>query len=979
MPAVLLFLTLLPSPKLHASNSTHSLIVVQQDTTEEKEVSIEAIKKINTLNTKKLTIDTVNLSVIKANPYVHIGDYLKGQASGVLVQSPTAEPGSYQNIVIRGLSRPQLSNNDINSNIAAVYVNGIPMALDHNFSKDLQRYDLTRLGASTDYYSSIDLSTVQSIEIIKDPVRLSELGPLATNGAIWITTYGGLSSTRLISINSYMGFNTKPQITPVNADFENRFRRQFYNRYPSTDPNVESRYPGYLSDSTNVNYYGPANWMDRYFSNSMLSNLDLSIKGGTSRANFGFMAGFTNNASASDDTQMKKYNVLLNINMLPFEWMNISTYLNGRRSSRDRNRNIRDRLLEMAYYPDLSTPISPNTQVYSDFISRYDRTVLDDNVINNFQGNIKLDADIIEGLKFTTNFMIDYSEGRRDLFYPKDLMETINYQSGFINYSQRYIFSNALAYNFNTGKNEFKFKVGTDYQQDLYRFYFARAFDGPNDYIKLNIVQSDPNKGDYLLPRGDLKVSRWNGQESYHMQSFYGTANYIYDDTFDFKAVIRWDGASTIQKDSRWMLTPAFSASWNLAKTLESKEDFKVRASYGRIALPNYNSRYAMGPQYSGNSLGILEDPTISSYYGFVGLTRSYKNGWIGYNLNWAYSDKYELAIEKSLLDSRINTMLAFYQTYDRNQIIGVPVPGEFGFSSQFKNGLEVKNMGFDANLNIKVLDTKEDRLSWTTSLNFNFNKNELTKLPDNLNELIIGDRILKVGHAIDSYWLYENLGIYNNAGEIPTLGGSLLSVDGLEFTVGDAIWKDQDGNGIINTDDKVIKGRSTPNFFGGFNNSFSYKKFQLDLGIIYALGQKVLNQRASNRYNFISNESSNSIFAVREIFNWQNDIDLDKYPIYNVWSNTNPYRLDQDLFLENASYLKLRSVTLGYDLSNLGVVSRLIPTVRRAYVYVNGNNLFTLTPFSGNDPELINFNGYYDAYGMQFSRSFTLGIKLDL
>src|SRR5690606_10476261 len=125
-----------------------------------------------------------------------------------------------------------------------------------------------------------------------------------------------------------------------------------------------------------------------------------------------------------------------------------------------------------------------------------------------------------------------------------------------------------------------------------------------------------------------------------------------------------------------------------------------------------------------------------------------------------------------------------------------------------------------------------------------------------------------------DSYWLFTNQGIYTDQSEIPVSEtGRRLNMDGLDFSVGDAKWADLDNNGIINNYDKVLNGKSTPNLFGGFNNALNYSKFQLDIGFIFALGNNVLNQRASNRYNFISSESG-GVNAVKEIFHWQQDLD---------------------------------------------------------------------------------------------------------
>jgi len=942
-----------------------------QDTTEER-VSEEAKAKINNLNRLVLTIDSIDLLPVKNNSYVSVGQYLTGQSAGVYVQTPSAEPGTYQNVVVRGLSSPQFYNADIGSNQATVYVNGIPMGQENGFAYDIQRYDYNRIGPATDYLASLDISSIKSIEVIKDPIRLAELGPLAANGAIWITTYGGRSGDRQISVNSYYGINTKPAVTPFNAQYEDLFRQNFYSKYGTLDDVL--KYPGYLADSTNLNYYGNADWSHIYYSNAALYSIDMKLNGGTDRANFGFFGSHTRNAISSDQTGLERYSALVNINMLPFEWFKVSTYMNGRRLGRDRNKNLRDRYAEMAYLPDLTTPLSPNKSVYSMYTDHYNREVVDDNVTTSFQGNINLSLDILENLNFTSSFSVDYNEGVRDLFYPSTLMETINYMSTYYGYTQRFIFGNKISYHKLLDENMFKVTVGSDYSEDIYRYNYARAYDGPNDYIKLNVVTGDSNNSEYLQPQGGLRVLRWNNKEQFNLHAIYSKFDYAIKNLWDFEAVLRWDGSSTVQRDSRWLFTPGASARWNVSNQFDMDNLFNIKMAYTRLGKPVYNSRFAAGPQYAAN-LGWGDEPTISSYYGFAGISRDYSYGWTGYDLKWAYSDKMELTFNNSFLQDRLSTAISLYQTDDKDQIVLTPVPLEFGYEGQYKNGLAVSNQGIDVVINGVVLPAKEKGLGWTAGVNFNINKNEVTALPEGLDELAIGENKLKVGEAVDNFWLLQNTGIYTTASDIP-VG---LSNNGVPFAVGDAKWVDQNGDQNIDDDDKVFSGRFTPKFFGGFNNTFTYKGVDLNLGFTYAVGHKALNQRASNRYDFINNESQNSINGAREIFQWQQDVDISLYPYYNVWSGTAPYRLDQDLFLENASYLKLRTVSLGYDLSKLPSVVSMVPTVRRAYVYLNVNNVFTVTKFSGNDPELVNFNGIYDGYGLPLTKTFTLGVKLDL
>jgi len=194
---------------------------------------------------------------------------------------------------------------------------------------------------------------------------------------------------------------------------------------------------------------------------------------------------------------------------------------------------------------------------------------------------------------------------------------------------------------------------------------------------------------------------------------------------------------------------------------------------------------------------------------------------------------------------------------------------------------------------------------------------------------------------------------------------------------VGDPQWIDQNGDYLIDDNDRVMKGNQQPKFFGGFNNTVAYKNWSMNMNWYFALGHSALNQRAANTYDFINLENTNSIESVREVFFWQQDVDISKYPIYNPWSNSNPYQLNQDLFVENLSYLKLRSITLGYDFKDAAIFNKNRKVFKTAYLYVAGNNLLTLSKFSGIDPELVTASGYYSGYALPIPRTFTLGVQL--
>jgi murein DD-endopeptidase MepM/ murein hydrolase activator NlpD len=312
--------------------------------------------------------------------------------------------------------------------------------------------------------------------------------------------------------------------------------------------------------------------------------------------------------------------------------------------------------------------------------------------------------------------------------------------------------------------------------------------------------------------------------------------------------------------------------------------------------------------------------------------------------------------------------------------LVNIPLAAETGYTSIFKNGMDVSNNGVELNLSGNILSNPKT-VSWTSAVQLSYNKNEIKALPNGLTELVIGDNKLKVGESVGAFWLYANKGIYASNADVPVNPNTYQkqTFNGISLKAGDPRWADTNGDYTINEDDKIFAGDRMPKFLGGWTNHFQYKNFDLNVHLFFALGQKAINQFDAKRYDFINTESAKDINSVKEITSWQSHDNLRSYPIYNVWSNVAPYRTDQDLFLEDASYVKLRSVTLGYDLAQSKFAARKQLGFRRAYIYVTGSNLLTLTKFSGNDPETVSFNGIYDGTGMPIARTFVLGLKLEL
>ena len=304
----------------------------------------------------------IGVEGLDCQPYNSVQQMLRGQAAGLYVSEPSGEPGTESLMFLHGITAPLLNKKAAFDQQPAVYVDGIPLIVNSSLSYIIQHYDFATLGPATNLLSTINANNIASIEVLTDPATLAALGPMAVNGAIWITTKRAESGYRKISVNGYYGIAAHPQITPINASWENDFRRPFYERYD--DGSQMLNYPTYLKDSSDLNYYGKADWVDAYYANSPIHSVDMSLTGGTPRANFRFMVNNARSAGVGDGTFLDRYGINFAINMAPLKWFTVSAMVGASRLQRNRNKNVRDRMGETGYMTDLSNPLPHNKRVY---------------------------------------------------------------------------------------------------------------------------------------------------------------------------------------------------------------------------------------------------------------------------------------------------------------------------------------------------------------------------------------------------------------------------------------------------------------------------------------------------------------------------------------------------------------------------------------------------------------------------------------
>lgn len=893
--------------------------------------------------------------------FISVQQILKGRIGGLYVQEPNGEPGALQNLLLRGVSVPLFSKQSVSGSQPAVYVNGIPIICDHPFSSMIQSDDVNPLGTATNVLAGISLKNILSVKVIKDPLELAKLGPLAANGAIWIITKNGWYGGKHFSLDFSMGIATPPSgIQMSGAGEERLFRSGFYEKYGLE---AGDYFPAYLKEQGNSAFFGGMNWADSYYRSAIQYNVDASIGGGSKYANYLFTFGILSNGGVADNTGFNRYNMEFYLNMNPLKGFNVGVMLSGSMFSRDRNRSIRDRYAEMQYMPSLDVPFIPTVQNWSAYGTYLDK-IIDENDNAHLNGMLMLDYGIKD---FYANvaLKVDYSTNVRHAFYPSTLMESVNFVSDYSGYNRRLMGVANIGYNWHiSDSHSLKLSLGGTLQEDRHHYNYDRAFDGDDDET------TTTSGGGYIQ-------YRYLDQEILHLLSSNFSADYSFRNFFKLGFVAQFNTSSSVQPDKRFIFTPAMRWQLDLKHLFWSKSavltDLNLNLSVARVPRLLDSDRYAIGPQYTSDNIGWHGSETVGAYGGFATASRPYRLGWIGYGIGWPYSDKLDVSVNGSLFGGRLGWNVSFYNNIDKDLLVELPVSHEWGYSKKYEQGMEITNRGVEVGLSGILLNNPKG-VTWEANINFAYNKNILSALPDGLSEVMYGDNKLAVGHSVDQFYVLENKGIYTDVSQVPEKNGQYLSVNGYPFQAGDPKWTDINGDNRITDADKVMKGHKLPPFTGGLSTTLKYRRFDLSAFFFFAAGHEALNYRTYQRYDFTTLDNARSLDAVKEVFFWQSGNVRQDLPVYNPLSSVHPYRADQDLYLEDLSYLKLRSVTLGYTFP---LKKRKNFNADNLYLYFTADNLFTVSGFSGDDPELVDFDGYYRGYGLPLPRTYTIGLKL--
>lgn len=952
-----------------------------------------------TVKRKDLTgsVASVKSDELIKTPTADATQALAGRLAGVQIIQTDGQPGAEASIRVRGgISITQ-------SNEPLYVIDGFP---------------------TEDGMSSLDPADIESIDVLKDASATAIYGARGANGVVLITTKGGKSNEDgkgTVTFDTYVGIrklaNPLQVLNPeefVLADYE----RSMHLLNEEGMTNWQKIYGSFLEIGENYHNRPGLDWLDETMGRTTWTqNYRAAFSGGNDRTKYSLSYNYNKDEGAMVHSGSDKHNISFNLNSK----LNDRLSVNGRitydqrsiygagvagNGTNDGGSNTDARFNKMAqilqYRPTIGIQGSDQDLLEGEdpvLVDEQGNTMQnplinaaeekDDREIRTFQANGGLTFKLMKGLTFRNSTGMRYRAQRRELFYgDQSIMGKRNGIYGSIRNTEDGSFqtSNVLTYEktFNK-KHDLTAQLGQEYVHRWTRYVHTEVSDLPTDDFQLDdIGLGTPSASDSFLNDDD------------NLLSFFGRVNYDYADKYLFSATLRADGSSKFSKNNKWGVFPAVSAAWRLGeeefiKNLNIFSDLKFRIGYGLAG----NNRIG-----SYNSLALFNS-ILTAMGG--SLVPGYASAVIpNDDLKWEANKTFNLGFDFGFLDQRITVSPEFYINRSSDLLLNAKLPLSSGYETMVVNAGETKNVGIDLSINTQNIVTKN--FSWNTTLTLSHNKNTVEALTGEqiqLYEAKFGynssTHRIAVGESLGQFYGYVTEGLYqvsdfdyDAATKTYTLKEG-IAAHRKDVQPGDWKFKNLDDNSVIDANDMTVIGNATPKFYGGLNNNFTYKGFDLSVFFTFSYGNEVLNATKLvttkvGRENYNSLEVMNSRNRWMTIDAQGNKVtDPETLTAMNEGKTIASWHDNQQgnmyvhsWAVEDASYLRLSNVTLGYTFPKQMVKKVGLSKIR---LYATGSNLFVWTPYTGFDPEVSNMRSPLTP-GVDFgayprSRSFIFGINI--
>lgn len=929
-----------------------------------------------------------------------IEDALQGRMANVDIIASSGDPGAKMSIRIRGTSSLNASSEPL------IVIDNIPYDTEINSDFDFATANEEDFGALV----NISPSDIESIEVLKDAAATAIWGSKGANGVLVITTKRGTQGKTRFSISQKIDYKREPKQIPMldgrqyvtmiqdgmwNTLWDEGFG-VYMDKIKSYDEiNFNPAYPYY--DEYNQN----TDWTDLITQTGLTSETNFSMSGGGDRALYRFSVGYLNEGGTTIGTNFDRLSTRLNVDYNFSTKLRVSAGFSFAQGNKDNNysgdgaKSAREeaRLKMPNMSPFLINDAGEMTSAYFNPITYFQGSwdsnkrfnplaMVNDSFNNTMNRDIRMTFNlrysILSNLTFQSDIGFDIGSSKNRKFLPQSVTG-VSFTHKDFNRSEDNM-SEDLAINMN--HKLIYNKMFNDGQQ-----FILTAMLQTNDYSTSNYssVVSGISSIDVSDPTAQGKiVSLASGNSKNRTVGMVFNAHYNYKERYMINGGYRYEGNSRMGRSTRWGGFPSISATWRVSeesflKSVEQINDLKIRASWGQSGNSPSGSFPYIG-KFSGKG-NYINKPAVAPET--IQLD----------HLKWEIVTQKNIGLDFAMLNNNINVTLDIYDKVTDDLLQkDVKISGTTGFPKvSYLNSGKVRNYGWEFRFDVRNVIKAGD---FNMSLNMNIarNRNEIQELPSNMksNDYTFGNgnyaQRVKIGEPLGSFYGYKYLGVYQNEAETAArdMNGDIVRdmngnpvrtrIKNMTMQPGDAHYMDINYDGVINDYDVVYLGNSMPIITGGFGINLAYKDFKLRTFFQYRVGQTAINRARLESENMYGTNNQSTAVLKR----WRHEGDQTDVP--RALNNRGYNWLGSDRFVDDASFLRLKQLTLSYSLPKV-LMNRWGLT--KVDVYLTGYDLLTWTKYGGQDPEV----GFvkHSLYEYAEDKSFTprpirmaLGLSLD-
>lgn len=886
------------------------------------------------------SVANINTEKLNTQSNANIGQALQGKIAGVDIVSQGGAPGSGTRIMVRGIGT--LNNASPLYIVDGMYMNSI----DH-----------------------INPNDIASIDVLKDASSAAIYGSRAANGVIIVTTKEGSNTEGkpIIDLSVNLGISTASKFLDM-LDAKGWAEVTTIARQAIGKPALDM--------ATDLANKPDNDWQDIMFRPALMQNYNLSVKGGGKYSTYYTGLGYFNQDGIVKGTNYQRYNIQSKNDYKRGIFSAGTNLIISFSHDKPLHQELRGGMIgtilqsvpTLEKYDDTREGGYGGT--YGDVVNiPHPLAIIDDNIMDRYNENVKIFAnlyaqiELFKGLKYKLNLTPDFSFERYKNYLNKyDFGLATNSITQLTERQRRrrnILVENLLTFDRTFGEHKISALAGYTYQDSRFRHIQAYGEGLPQGLEEIDAATTNrSNEG-----------NSWRSV----LTSILGRVFYSYQNKYLFTATIRRDGSSKFGKNNRYGYFPSFSLGWNVAeeKFMENVhwlDQLKLRGGYGvlgnqEIDNYQYSSTITTGINYPDGNGGLLQG--------------AFPKNFANPDIKWEETAMTNVGIDFMAFNNRLSLTADYYVKNTKDILLTVPIPiSSGGANDPIRNAGKIRNNGFEFNLG--WMDQPNPDISYGINLIGSFNKNKVIAMGSESGSIKGGSTNqnittseTKAGYPIGGYWLISTAGYFNSQEEVDAYAKEGKKIQPAAEP-GDIKFVDANNDGVINDDDRVFQGSPFPDFTFALNGNMRYKNFDLSIGLQGVLGNKIYNATRQT----LEDVTKGSNFLASCLDYWTPENKNASHPRL-TWDDPNRNtRAESDRYLENGSYLRLRSVQLGYTFPQTWFKG----AIQHARVYINAENLFTITSYSGYSPDVnadnANYRGF-DNFIYPTNRTFMLGLNV--